>query len=138
MPLKRQRQSSQLPEVNLIPMMDVLMTVLTFFIIISMTMTGQATMGVRLPDAAESTSQFSTLEVEPFVVGLNQDQVILIQNLPVTERELRSQLRDYLAKNPEGMAILKADQSLSYDQVAHVLTIMRDVGGDRISLGIGR
>ncbi|MEM6424137.1 MAG: biopolymer transporter ExbD, partial [Cyanobacteria bacterium P01_D01_bin.128] len=38
---RKQRPASRVPEVNLVPMMDVLMTVLTFFIIISMSLTGQ-------------------------------------------------------------------------------------------------
>ncbi|MEM1311403.1 MAG: biopolymer transporter ExbD, partial [Cyanobacteria bacterium P01_H01_bin.153] len=38
--MRRRRSSdSKIPEVNLVPMMDVLMTVLTFFIIISMSLT---------------------------------------------------------------------------------------------------
>ncbi|NEQ28726.1 MAG: biopolymer transporter ExbD, partial [Microcoleus sp. SIO2G3] len=30
-----------MPEINLVPMMDVIMTILTFFIIVSMTLTNQ-------------------------------------------------------------------------------------------------
>ncbi len=46
----QQKSSSQVPEINLVPMMDVLMTILTFFIIISMTLSSQQrALNVTLP-----------------------------------------------------------------------------------------
>ncbi|MBE9069935.1 biopolymer transporter ExbD, partial [Leptolyngbya cf. ectocarpi LEGE 11479] len=51
MGLKSRHQRSGIPEVNLVPMMDVLMTVLTFFVIISMELSGVQIFGVSLPQA---------------------------------------------------------------------------------------
>jgi biopolymer transport protein ExbD len=50
MRFKSQQKSSQMPDVNLVPMMDVIMTILTFFIIVSMTLTAeQGAVNVTLP-----------------------------------------------------------------------------------------
>jgi biopolymer transport protein ExbD len=131
-----QKRNSKLPEINLVPMMDVLMTVLTFFIIISMTLTGQQTMNVDLPSAEAGVTEDVGSEVLPLTVGLNQQRQTLIENQPVSDAQLAQQIQIYLQENPEGMVLLKADQGLVYEDVAEVLEKMRDYGGDRVSLAI--
>ncbi len=116
-------------------MLDVLMTVLTFFVIISMTMTGQTVLNVALPETENQTNAEPT-DADYFVVGLNLQGEILINNQPVTPEELGDRFRDYLTENPDGAAILKADRELSYEEVTPVLQIMRDAGGVNVLLGI--
>ena len=125
-----------MPEINLVPMMDVLMTVLTFFIIISMTLTGQQMMNVDLPSAGEGVTEDVGSEVPPLIVGLNQQKQTLIENQPTTDAQLGQQIQAYLQENPEGSVLLKADQGLVYEDVAELLEKMRDYGGDRVSLAI--
>jgi biopolymer transport protein ExbD len=136
MPLKRRQPGSQLPEVNLVPMMDVLMTVLTFFVIISMTMTGQMVLNVALPETEDAAPLDANNSADYFVVGLNREGEILIRNEVVTVQELGDRLREFRAQNPDAPAILKADRDLAYDQVAAVLQTLRDGGGDNVLLGV--
>ncbi|MDX2212383.1 MAG: biopolymer transporter ExbD [Oculatellaceae cyanobacterium bins.114] len=141
MRFKSQRNNAPLPEVNLIPMMDVLMTVLTFFIIISMTLNGQV-VNVFLPEAASSESkdgnQAEAKEEppKPLVVGLNAEKQILLSNSVATDEQLIERMQAYFEENPEGVVTLKADRSLTYRDVADLLKVMRDVGGGRVSLGV--
>lgn len=125
-----------MPEVNLVPMMDVVMTILTFFIIVSMTLTGQqSAVNIALPSANKGTSPQDTSK-EPLIVGLDGQSQLILGDKPVTEAELDQQMLSYLSKNPEGAVVLKADKNLAYEQVVQVLGKMRDVGGDRVSLAI--
>ncbi len=135
MRFKSQMKGSQMPEVNLVPMMDVILTVLTFFIIISMTLTGQQqSVDITLPS---TNAGASTLPVpDPLVVGLNQQRQVLLNNQPVSDAQLTQQMQTYLVQNPKGAVILKADRKLPYEQVVQVLGKMRDIGGDRVSLAI--
>ncbi|HEY9639164.1 MAG TPA: biopolymer transporter ExbD, partial [Coleofasciculaceae cyanobacterium] len=57
MRLNRHRSANRLPEVNLVPMMDVLMTVLTFFILISMTLALEQGVEIRLPSSQKAAPQ---------------------------------------------------------------------------------
>ncbi|NJL20092.1 MAG: biopolymer transporter ExbD [Leptolyngbyaceae cyanobacterium SM1_3_5] len=134
MRFKSQRNSSQMPEVNLVPMMDVVMAILTFFIIVSMTLTSQQSVNVTLPSAESGAS--TTDLPDPFVVGLNQQRQIILNSQPATEAQLLQQMQAYLAGNREGVIILKADKGLAYQEVVQLLGKMRDVGGDRVSLAI--
>lgn len=76
MRFKNRQPGSQIPEVNLVPMMDVLMTVLTFFIIVSMGLTGQQIVNVRLPQSVdgEDLGQNQVVSVEAMVVGLDKER----------------------------------------------------------------
>jgi len=137
--MARRQRGSQMPEVNLVPMMDVLMTVLTFFIIISMTLNGQQVLNILLPGVEDDTESVETLEndVPVLVVGLDNQEQIVIRNEVVTVEQLAEAMRVHLTENEDGVILLKADRSLSYSQVAGLLKTMRDIGGDRVSLGIG-
>lgn len=140
MSLRRRRQlNSQIPEVNLVPMMDVLMTVLTFFIIISMSLTGQQLLNVRLPQSVEgdgAVEETQIAQVDALVVGLDRDGRMILDNEPVTFNQLSPQVRSYFAQNPNGKLVLKADRELTYSEVASLLTDLRAIGGNRVSLAV--
>lgn len=114
------------------------MTVLTFFIIISMTLSGQV-VNVFLPEATEPKASGTPPELAPgapFVVGLNAQKQILLDNKPATTDQLVERMQAYFAKNPNGAVTLKADRSLTYRDVSDLLKVMRDVGSGTVSLGI--
>lgn len=141
MRFKNRNRGSQLPEVNLVPMMDVLMTVLTFFIIISMTLRGQQLSNVQLPQTNDAGGEGSTAvddEKATLVVGLSPEKEILLDGQPVTSAQLSQRMRDFLLENPEGTVLLKADRGLTFSDVSSVLKTMRDVGGNRVSLAFDR
>ena len=135
----RQNHHTPMTEVNLIPMMDVLMVVLTFFIIISMTLsTGQNVIGVNLPrtDSGAKPSAKDAKAPEPLMVGMNKQGQIMIKNKPVETSQLDAELRAYFQKSPEGVVVFQADKTLTYEKLAKVLGQIREVGGDRVALAV--
>lgn len=136
MRLKKGKDSNRLPEMNLVPMLDVLMAVLTFFIIISMTLAVDKTMEVQLPTNAASPAA-SPLEKEPdpLVVEMTK-QGLTVKDQPIAPPQLAPQVKTYLAQNPKGIAVLRADPRVPYEQVIRVLSEMQSVGGDRVSLAL--
>jgi biopolymer transport protein ExbD len=137
MRFRAQQRHNAMPEVNLVPMMDVIMTILTFFIILSMTMTTNniSSVDIRLPGRGDGKSS-SASSAQSLIVGLNLKRQILLESGVVDRAQLIAQVNDYLAKNPQGVVILKADKEVPYEQVVQVLGVLRDVGGDRVSLAI--
>ncbi|NJR39097.1 MAG: biopolymer transporter ExbD [Leptolyngbyaceae cyanobacterium CSU_1_4] len=137
---RRNRQkSSELPEINLVPMMDVLMTILTFFIIISMTLTGQQLLSINLPQSsAEALAQGKEEKAPPqkLVVGLSDKGQAFIGKQNISQDALAKQVGDFLTENPEGVVMLKADRRLNFKEVGDLLKMLRDIGGDRVLLGI--
>ena len=138
MRFKNRSPQSQIPEVNLVPMMDVLMTVLTFFIIISMGLSGQQILNVRLPQsvAEGGLGDDEVISVEALMVGLDKDGNLVFDNQPTTWNALSQEVTTYFAQNPEGRLVLKADRELTYSQVAKLLAELRAIGGNRVSLAV--
>jgi biopolymer transport protein ExbD len=141
MRLKRRNHHASMTEVNLIPMMDVLLTVLTFFIIISMTLsTGQNVLGVNLPKTEDGSTQTSpnSKMPDPLTVGINQKGEVVIENKPVDLSQFQSRLQGYFQKSPQGFVVLQADRTLAYEKITKVLGQVRAIGGDRVALAIDK
>lgn len=135
MKFKSDSHNSEMPELNLVPMMDVLMTILTFFIIVSMTLTSQqSVIDVTLPNSDVGANEQKN--PDPLVVGLNQQGQTSLGSQVVSPDQLATQIASYLNSNPQGAVILKADSQLPYQKVVKLLGTMRDIGGDRVSLAI--
>lgn len=136
MRLKKGKDYNRLPEMNLVPMLDVLMTVLTFFIIVSMTLAVDKTMEVQLPtNSASPAPSPLQKEPDPLVVEMTK-QGLTIKDQPIMPPQLAPQVKTYLAQNPKGIAVLRADPRVPYEQVIRVLGEMQSVGGDRVSLAL--
>lgn len=134
MRFKTHRNHSQMPEVNLVPMMDVVMTVLTFFIILSMTLTNYSAVTVPIPDAAADST--STDLPEPLIVELNTKMQRVVNQQALDDAQLAQTVTDYLQQHPKGSVILKANDALTYEIVVQQLAQLRVVGGDSVSLAI--
>ena len=135
---RRRSPASKIPEVNLVPMMDVLMTVLTFFIIISMTLTGRQLIGIEIPENVEGTDAQvdAEVQVEALIIGLDSNGNIVLEDEQISFQQLIQRIRTHFAENPDGTLLLKADKNLPYDDVAVFLTDLRDIGGNRVSLAV--
>lgn len=131
----KHRQQSQLPEVNLIPMLNVMMGILAFFVMITMMLTTQQGVQVELPgnpDVAPSPSPDTPL---PLIVELTP-QGLLVNEQPIANAELSAQMQSYLATAPNGIIALQADPNVPYEQVIQLLGEMKDIGGEQVSLAI--
>ncbi len=125
-----------MPEVNLVPMMDVVMTILTFFIIVSMTLTNAKTVKeVSLPSIDDKNLTMDE-PTDPLVVGVNRTGQLVLDDQPVDDAKLAQAVVTYLDSNPKGSVVLKADKDLNYDKVVKAIAVLRDVGGDKVSLAI--
>lgn len=134
MKFRAQQRSSSMPEVNLIPMMDVIMTILTFFIIVSMTLTNFQSIDILLPRTQSGVNQQEP--AEPLIIGLNQQGQILLEGNSIRGDRLSQQIVTYLQQNPEGVVVLTADQQVPYQEVIQLLGTLKQLGGERVSLAI--
>lgn len=139
MRLQRRHQSPPMTEVNLIPMMDVLLTVLTFFIIISMTLsTGQNVLNVNLPKTETGATSSDAKTPDPLMLSIDLKGNVVIQDKPVDPTQLDAQLQAYFQKSPQGFVVLQADKNLAYEKVTKVLGQVRAIGGDRVALAVDK
>ncbi|MEQ9551419.1 MAG: biopolymer transporter ExbD [Coleofasciculus sp. G3-WIS-01] len=135
MRFRTQRTQSSIPSIQLIPMLNVIMGVLAFFVMTSMLLTTQEGVNVQLPNN-ENTPTQPQENPAPLIVQLKSPGQLVISNQSVSQKQLFEQMQTYLSQNPQGAVFLQADSQLPYEQVIQLLAQMRNVGGDRVSLAI--
>jgi biopolymer transport protein ExbD len=135
MKFRAQQRSSSMPEMNLVPLMDVIMVILTFFIILSMTLTNFRSIDIRLPQGEEKGSAPSSPN-NKLTVGINNQGQVFLQGKAIAQQQLETTISTYLANNPDGVVVLQIDQQVPYQKVSHMLEVLRKLGGDRVSLAM--
>jgi biopolymer transport protein ExbD len=118
--------------VEIIPLIDVIFCILTFFILASLSLTRQQAinLGSDLPKASTGVTQMRQM----MLVTIGQYGQVYVENQPVTREQLQQMLTGYQQKNPEGLMVLYASGASPYSEVVGVLDQLRAVGGDRVSL----
>jgi biopolymer transport protein ExbD len=123
-------QNADDAQIQIIPLIDVIFCILTFFILASLQMTRQQAINVDLPQAATGQVQMR----EMLVVTIDNVGQTYIDKQPIDPVTLYDRLKQYHDNKPEGLLVLNASQSAYYNDVIRVLDILRKVGGDKVAL----
>jgi biopolymer transport protein ExbD len=117
-------------QIQIIPMIDVIFCILTFFILAALQMTRQQGMNIDLPQAKTGAVQMRQM----LVVSIDQTGQTFIDQNVVDRAQLYTLLKQYHEKNPDGLLVLNASQNAFYNDVIQVLDVLRDVGGNKVAL----
>ncbi|TVQ09733.1 MAG: biopolymer transporter ExbD [Leptolyngbya sp. DLM2.Bin27] len=121
---------------EIIPLIDVIFCILTFFILAAVGLTRQQAIDLDLPAAntgAPLPGQIGQGSDRVFVSIDGSGQVYLDQQ-PVPMAVLRDVLSQFIQTNPGGLIVLYASRDARYEDVINVLDELRDVGGSRVAL----
>jgi biopolymer transport protein ExbD len=118
-------------QVQIIPLIDVIFCILTFFLLAALQFTRQQAINVDLPRASTGRAPYMQ---QRLIVSLDSAGQIFVEQNPVGLDQLSQTLRAYFQANPLGMVVLNASRSSSYNDVIQLLDAMRQVGGDRVAL----
>lgn len=119
-------------QVQIIPLIDVIFCILTFFLLAALQFTRQQAISVDLPKATTGTTPQA--QQQRVIVTLDSVGQIYVEQQPVRLDQLFQTLQTYVQANPTGILVLNASRSSSYNDVIQVLDAMREVGGDRVAL----
>ena len=137
MPLGK-RKESKIPNIDLVPMLTVMMGVLAFFVVVAVSLGSEQLIEVELPP--EQTEDIPPDQLpsadEIFIVEMDEKQEMSLNGQPIDSTQLALEIDNYLKKNPKKTVYLVPDQELPYENVMQFLGDMRAVGGDRVSLAL--
>lgn len=132
----RESNDTPPPQVDLIPMLTVMMGVLAFFVVVTMTLGNEQLVDMNLPAAQPEDQPPPQVTSQPFIVELGQDGAILLNNNPIDKAAMKAQMEAYLERKSDNAVYLLPDRDLPYEEVMQFLGEMREIGGDRVSLAI--
>lgn len=117
-------------QIQIIPLIDVIFCILTFFILAALQLTRQQAIGVDLPRASTGAPQMR----EMMVVTINPTGQLFLDKELIDRTVLRQRLEQYRQTRPDGLLVLNASKLAFYNDVVQILDVMRSVGGDRVAL----
>ena len=117
-------------KIELLPLIDVIFCILTFFLLAAVNFTRQQAMSLNLPQAKTGTPQMRDM----LIVAIDDIGQLYVEKQLVTRSVLAANLEEYNKNNPDGLMVLYAAKNTTYREVVEVLDILREVGGDRVAL----
>ena len=121
-------------QISIVPMIDVIFALLTFFIISTLSLTRSEGLPVNLPKAATAQSQSSS----QIVVTLNQQGRLTLNRQPAQLGDLQTRIRALMGKNPNAVVVINADERVSHGQVIAVMDRLRLIPGVRLAIAAQR
>jgi len=119
-----------IPQINILPMIDIIFVILSFFIISSLYLVRLETIPVNLPNAETSNQEKNKV----IVITLDlQDRIFIDEKLidsKLVKNEILSKIKD--TKNRK--VIIRADKDVKYGKVILIIDILREV--DNIKIGV--
>ncbi|OYQ66958.1 hypothetical protein B9G53_02740 [Pseudanabaena sp. SR411] len=143
MKIHKKYQSSANAEINLTALLDVVFSILAFFILLSAALTVPSRIGVDLPISDRSSQGDSNSgELQPedvFVITLDPAGQMLKDGKLIPPQQLAQEITRFLAASARGVVVLSADDStVSYQIVINRLSELRAIAGNRVAIATSR
>ena len=117
-------------EINILPMIDVIFSVLAFFIISSLFLTRSQGLPVNLP-SAQTAEPEKTAQIN---ITIEADGDMFIDRKPIQLKELKPALIEAVKPNSEALVIINADEKVAHGKVVKVMDRLRQVPGAKMAI----
>jgi biopolymer transport protein TolR len=125
----RKKRRGLVSEINVTPMVDVMLVLLIIFMVTAPMMT----QGLEV-DLPETTARSLAQEDEPIVITLDKEGKIIVGKLEVVKALLRQELRKEYIKNKDQSIFLKADKQVPYGLVVSIMAEIKAAGFDKLGM----
>jgi biopolymer transport protein TolR len=125
--LERTQGSQPMSEINVTPLVDVMLVLLVIFILTAPLLASSIRLDLPKTDAAKpvDTPKFVTIVVD-------QAGQVFLNDKPVATSQLASRLKETATQNPDTEVQLRADQAAAYGKVVEVMGVAQKAGLNRI------
>ena len=121
--LEKKQTAAPMAEINMTPLIDVMLVLLVIFMIAAPLMT--SSLKLDLPKVAAATSNDAEAAL---ALGITADGRVHVGDQLVTHDELVRTLKQAATRQPQPDVLLRADQSLPYGRVAELIGLVQDAG----------
>jgi biopolymer transport protein ExbD len=121
-------------QINIVPMIDVIFAILTFFIMSTLFLTRSEGLPVNLPTAATSEQQAQS----QWVVTIDARGNLSLNQQPMSLNVVEAQIRALALTGQQPFVVINADEAVSHGQVIMVMDRLRTIEGVRMAIATRR
>ncbi len=125
---KSRKLSSNLSEINVTPLVDVMLVLLIIFMVTAPMM--QSGIQVNLPSAETQTTPSSG----GLVLTITRDHSIYLDGQIINIFLLESRIKNYFFGNKKKIVFIKADKALDYGYVIDVMDVLKKAGIETVGM----
>jgi biopolymer transport protein ExbD len=129
---KKKEASASMSEINVTPMVDVMLVLLIIFMVI----TPMLSKGVSV-DLVRTRNPIAMKEADredAVLVAVTRDGQTFLGTRRISEEDLAAQVGDIVSNRLNKTVYLKCDARSSYERVVEVVNVLRTVGVDEVGL----
>jgi biopolymer transport protein ExbD len=130
--LMRLPDEPELPlQINIVPMIDVIFAILTFFIMSTLFLTRSEGLPVNLPKASTAKQQQVPTRI---TITVDDKEQISLNRKPIAVDDVTEQIRALVGSNRDVLVIINADEKVDYGRVVAVMDRVRKVEGAKLAI----
>ena len=119
-------------EMNIVPLIDILLVLLIIFMAISPTIS--MGLSAMVPQPAPPGAPDQAVMAKTIVVQILKDNKVMMNEEPSSWDGLQARLDQIFKQRAEKIAFVKGDDSVFFGEVAKAIDIMRAAGIDKVGL----
>ena len=108
-------------QINILPMIDIIFVILSFFIISSLYLVKLESIPLNLPKAETSKNELN----DPIIVSMDIEGKIYINKNYSDKKSFEFDLKKLISKKDKNFILIRADKEIRYGEFIYVLDILR-------------
>ena len=117
-------------QINILPMIDIIFAILSFFIISSLFLTRIDSIEVNLPKSSTAVREKN----RPQIITVDNNEKIYFKSNEISLKNISALIRKNIENLEEPLVILRADTSVKYGLIVNLLDELRKI--DNLKIGI--
>ena len=117
-------------QINILPMIDIIFAILSFFIISSLFLTKIDSIEVNLPKSSTAVREKN----KPQIITVDNNEKIYFNSNEISLKNISALIRKNIVNNEEPIVILRADTSLKHGFIIKFLDELRKI--EKLKIGI--
>ena len=119
-------------EINILPMIDIIFAILSFFIVSSLYLTKIDSIKVNLPKSSSAERENNKTQI----ISVDSNEKIYFESNEITLFNISSFIRKNLNKFEKPIVIVRADASVKHGFIVNVLDELRKIENLRIGISV--
>ena len=117
-------------QINILPMIDIIFAILSFFIISSLFLTRIDSIKINIPESSTSISEKNTL----LIISIDSNEQIYFKEKLIERDKISRLIKDSLGELENSLIILRVDTSVKHGFIIGVLDELRKI--EKVKIGL--